>query len=207
MKLMKESSPLRPTRLALLASLSSLTLVTAAWGLVPGPILLSDDQLERLQQDDARQLKLSPTRAKTACLGIGEARLCPGVPLIQAQQMRDKLPSESRKHTLLFSEGEQLKGVLALLPGPIKLPPARLGEAPISLGPEPVSWKSLSSKWTELPSKQSFESSFGFKSGKVGLPVRELNVWYYGEQHLGLLTRRIKGEKGEEFVIGAFVVK
>ena len=191
-------------RLTLLASLSGLTLVTAAWGLVPGPILLSDDQLERLQQDHARQLKLSPTRAKTACLGIGEARFCPGASLSQAQQTLAKLPAESRKQTLLFGEGEQLKGVLALLPGPIKLPPARLGEAPISLGPEPVSWKRLAAKWTELPSRQSFESSFGFKSGQVGLPIKELNVWYYGEQHLGLLTRRAQGE---EFVIGAFVVK
>lgn len=189
----------------LVALLLTLLFSPVGFALVPGPILLSDEQLQSLQGDTSRQLKVPPTRARAACLNLGEVRFCPGMPQAQVQSLLQKLSPQSQKRVLLFMEGPLCKAVLVFLPALIKLPPLRLGDAGVVLGPEPVEIKALTADWPFLPVQQSFEQTFAFRvAWPKDFKSDAMHVWYYGELHLGLLTRRTA--QGE-FVTGAFVVK
>lgn len=170
---------------------------TAGFALVPGPILLSDEQLEHLHQ--AGELVIATTRAKAACLSVEASRFCPGTPIAKAEQLLQLLSEPARKRTLLFGEGGQLKGVLALLPAEIKLPPPKLGAAPIALGAEARAFSEIRALLPGLPAQKPFDQAIA-----SGLAAEDLKVWYYAESHLGLVTHA--SEQGE-YVIGAFVAK
>ena len=190
--------------LAPLLLFCSLLIQPFGLALVPGPILLSDEQLDQLQQDSERQLTISTTRAKAACLSVAQTRFCPGIPAARALELWQQLPPAAQKRTLIFNDGKLFKGVLALLPEAIKLPPPRLGADAIPLGPEPVALATVTEQLGGLAVRQPFVGAFSFKVPLTGLAPEDLSVWYYGETHLGLLTH----SSGQgEYVIGAFVSK
>ncbi|PKL75392.1 MAG: hypothetical protein CVV27_15620 [Candidatus Melainabacteria bacterium HGW-Melainabacteria-1] len=181
--------------------LSLLLIQTRGFALVPGPILLSDEQLEQLQDDAQRRVIQSTTRSRAACLTVAGSRFCPGMRLSRAQELQQALPEAVRQRVLLFGEGSQLTGVLALLPASISLPPVRLGGEPFGLGSEPLALEAVKSQLAGLPVRQPIDQTFAFGTQ---FAFDELSVWYAAESHLGLLTHR--SAEGE-FVIGAFAVK
>lgn len=192
----------RCLRAGLWGCLGALAVVQASWGLVPGPILLSQEVLKQMQADANRQLKLEAKRAKAVCLQIAEVRLCPGADLSQSRESLLRLSAELRSQTLLFGHQRELEAALVFLPARLRLPAAELGAPPISLGPEPPTWTALAQHWPDVPVRKGFSQAFRFSTELANLP--DLAVWYYGERHLGLITRQT--DDGE-FVIGAFVIK
>ena len=113
-----------------------------------------------------------------------------------------RLSAELRSQTLLFGHQRELEAALVFLPARLRLPAAELGAPPISLGPEPPTWTALAQHWPDVPVRKGFSQAFRFSTELANLP--DLAVWYYGERHLGLITRQT--DDGE-FVIGAFVIK
>lgn len=172
---------------------------SVAWALVPGPILLSDDQVESLQNDDERQLKLPKTRSKSVCLTAADKRFCTGQSLAQTESQLAGLKAVERRRLLPFYDQNQLKGLLALLPTALRLPPAKIGAVPVSLGPEPVLLERLQAQLSGKPVKMPFAKGFGFSQ-----PPADLTLWYYSEAHLGLVTHT--SEQGD-YVIGVLIAK
>lgn len=187
---------------SLIASLSWISLsVLPSQALVPGPILLSQEQVQTMHQDPERQLKLPNSRAKASCLTLEGQEICPGQSQTESQAMIKTLSAKTQTQVLPFYTEERLQALLVLLPTQVLLPSVDFDSDPIELGPDPVPLKEITAQLPGFPVQQSFSEVFQFKTP---LKAQDLAVWYYADLHLGLLTHR--SEQGE-FVIGVFVAK
>lgn len=94
----------------------------AAWGLVPGPIFLSESLIKHYQETEPQPLPLPATRGKSSCLEWMQQTICPGDDWENTQIQKQNLPVVEQNSLILFPEQSNLlktthvKAILALAP-------------------------------------------------------------------------------------------
>lgn len=197
--------PLKPWILrALLSTALGLAALLPAAALVPGPILLNEDTLDRLQQTE-QQVIMPATRARSACLRVAGQRLCPGMPFDDALKALSDLSASERQRVVLLRsqrQPEQLQAVLAFLPVAVTLPALSLDEDPLPLGRAPQPLAEVLTSWPAA--LQPLPLADTLPQLAPVLQAQDLSLHYDSQRQLGLVLH--ESEAGL-YVTGAFVLQ
>lgn len=171
--------------------------------LVPGPILLSQEQIEAIRQDQQRQITVPGTRARASCLLIGTAEetFCPGQSRSETEDRLKRLARTEQLNVIPFYHQTEMQALLVLLPAQVSIPAPDFDADPIELSSAPQKLQEIKAQLPGFPVQQAFTDVFKFTHLK---DMQDLAVWYYADLHLGLIGR--PSEQGA-FLLGVFVAK